>query len=235
MALITCSECGAQISDLAPACPHCGAPAAVRQQAAQPVQQMAQPFLPQLNTAQRVGGKPPKARIGFQRFREALLIIALMCIGVILVCNAIVLNELGKFNIGGLRDIGDLAKALPNMKEKLTNTIVVSLVAGGFMIFILFLSMIFLFADRRAEKKIAGVGWLLLSACVVGMSAGVFDTCSSIFRDGLWKNLSENIGNCKGYIWGGFGISALVLFLIITVIVLTEKQIKEKYNAVQLS
>lgn len=28
MALISCSECGAQVSDLAPTCPHCGAPVA---------------------------------------------------------------------------------------------------------------------------------------------------------------------------------------------------------------
>lgn len=29
MALIECPDCGAQISDAAPACPHCGRPAAV--------------------------------------------------------------------------------------------------------------------------------------------------------------------------------------------------------------
>ena len=29
MALISCSECEAQVSDLAPTCPHCGAPVAV--------------------------------------------------------------------------------------------------------------------------------------------------------------------------------------------------------------
>lgn len=73
MALITCSECGKQISDAAPACPHCGAPAAVRQQAAQPVQQpmtqpyqqqMSQPYQPQINAAQRIEGRSPKTTGG---------------------------------------------------------------------------------------------------------------------------------------------------------------------------
>ena len=37
MALIACRECGKEISDQAPACPHCGAPASAAQLAVQPV------------------------------------------------------------------------------------------------------------------------------------------------------------------------------------------------------
>jgi DNA-directed RNA polymerase subunit RPC12/RpoP len=41
MALVACSECGKMISDRAPACPHCGAPAAVAAPAATPARSSA--------------------------------------------------------------------------------------------------------------------------------------------------------------------------------------------------
>lgn len=232
MALITCYECGKQISDLAPACPYCGAPAVVQQQTAQHFQQpmaqpfqqqAAQPFQPQINAAQRVGGKPPKARVFMPRSREALLSFALMCIGVILVCNVLVLVNVGKLDLLNYNTLGD----------KVQKTIEVSLWAGGIMIFILLLAMIFLLADRRAKQRIVGIGWLIYGGGTVGCNAGVLTFFYKINPSG-W-NRSEDIYNCKGCVWGSFGVSALLLFLIISVIVSTEKQIKEAQSAVQLS
>lgn len=58
MALVTCSECGQQISDKAPACPHCGMPAA--QPAPPAVQAQAPPAVQPVSPApQALPEQPP--------------------------------------------------------------------------------------------------------------------------------------------------------------------------------
>ena len=51
MALITCADCAARISDLAPACPHCGRPADAAHAAVQPIELTAKTW-----KAMRLGG-----------------------------------------------------------------------------------------------------------------------------------------------------------------------------------
>ena len=226
MALITCRECGAQISDTAPACPHCGAPAAVRQQAAQPVQQQtAQPY-------QQYGMMAgAKISTGFQRVREVFLIIAALCAVIMGIGNGVVLSKLGKFDINDFRDVRELLAALPHIEDEINDALRMPFWVGVVMLFVSLMAMVILFCDRKAKRKIIGFGWFFFSLFSILMVFGAMNNWSGVLNG----RREYTIGGCSGSTWTSLGADVIVLVLIIVGIVSTEKQIKEKNNAVQLS
>jgi hypothetical protein len=98
VSLITCSDCGKQISDQAPACIHCGCPVQSRPQAQpQPSVQPSQPVqLPQTETTppqpvvtQQAGPQPPTK----QRSRAGQGVLAVIIIGILAGGAALVISH----------------------------------------------------------------------------------------------------------------------------------------------